>query len=412
MSLKSKVPISICLLLTFSICIYSAQVSSVHAWAWDTHRFVDTKAIELMPDNLDWFFSTYEDIIVDYSVLPDQWKSIDPYEQYRHWYHVDDPEGENEYYRGGLPNNWTMLDKGVLPWAVEDNFATLVQSLEDENWEHAAQMMGVISHYIADASMPLHATEDYNPGGNHGAFEGTVDDHLYEITLDLSGYVPQELDNIFNSTMELLEESYGYVDVVSYYLNQDILWNDELKTIVENRLSSCTRLMANIWYTGMVQAGLVSPPDLVSSWYLVGFTGENTPDNLFQGLNYYTDYYLFWYLAPGGPYMLQGPDEVLKDNLGYWVWINRDNTVTTSGTPPGSRDIYLENGWNLVSFPVVNGSTTPNNIFTGLNYYTDYYLYYWNAPGGPYGLQDPDGVIKDNLGYWVWINQDKTVTVP
>ena len=264
-----------CLLLTVYLCIYFAQAPNAHSWAWDTHRFVDSEAIELMPDDLDWFFSTYEDIIVDYSVLPDQWKSIDPSEQYRHWYHTDEPDGENEYYRGGLPDDWAMLDKGVLPWAVEDNFTMLVQSLEDEDWKHAAQLMGVISHYINDASMPLHSIENYNPGGNHVAFEVTVDDHLYEIILDTSGYVPHEVDNIFDSMMEFLEESYEYVADVSYYLNQDNLWNDELKVIVENRLSSCTRLMADIWYTGMVKANLTANPNDVrpespsAEWLLI-----------------------------------------------------------------------------------------------------------------------------------------------
>ena len=151
---------------------------------------------------------------------------------------------------------------------------------------------------------------------------------------------------------------------------------------------------------------------LVAGWNLVGFVIEDTPNNVFTGLNYYTDYYIYYWNAPGGPYGLQGPDQVLEDNAGYWVWINQDNTVTTSGIPPPSREIHLVAGWNLVSFPIANENTTPNNVFTGLNYYTDYYIYYWSAPGGPYGLQGPDQVLEDNLGYCVWINQNKTVTVP
>jgi len=154
---------------------------------------------------------------------------------------------------------------------------------------------------------------------------------------------------------------------------------------------------------------------LVEGWNLVCFslTTENTtPDNVFTGLDYYTDYYIYWYNAPGGPYSIQGPDQVLKDNTGYWVWVNQDYTVTMTGTPPASRDIHLVAGWNLVGFPITNRITTPNNVFTGLNYYTDYYIYYWNAPGGPYSIQGPDQVLKDNTGYWVWVNQDKTVTVP
>ncbi|KUO41406.1 MAG: hypothetical protein AVW06_04445 [Hadesarchaea archaeon DG-33-1] len=155
--------------------------------------------------------------------------------------------------------------------------------------------------------------------------------------------------------------------------------------------------------------------EVVAGWNMIGFVqegGSYTPADIFPGLNYYTDYYLFWYLAPGGPYQLQGPTQVLKDNFGYWLWINQSWTVWSSGTPPGSRNVYLENGWNLVSFPVVNGSTTPNNVFTGLNYYTDYYLFWYLAPGGPYQLQGPTQVLRDDRAYWVWINRDNMVTVP
>lgn len=264
MSLKSKISISIlmCLLLTFSI--YSAQVPSVDAWGWGTHQFVDNKAIELMPDNLDWFFSTYSSVIIEYSLKPDQWKNLDTYEQNcRHWYHVDEPEGENEYYRGGLPNNWNTLGEGVLPWVVEDNFAMLVQSLRDEDWNHAAQLMGVISHYTTDATMPLHATSDYWLDGMHTTYESEVNGRLDEIWIP--DYVPQELENIFESTMAVLEESYGFTghteNDLSYWLRQYTSWNPAIRNITENRLGSAVQFTANLWYTAIIQADLeTSPP--------------------------------------------------------------------------------------------------------------------------------------------------------
>jgi hypothetical protein len=83
----------------------------------------------------------------------------------------------------------------------------------------------------------------------------------------------------------------------------------------------------------------------------------------------------------------------------------------TNGTPLTTENIHLVAGWNLVGFPVVDNITTPNNIFA-LIYYRNYVMYYWTAPGGPYNVQDPDAVLKDNTGYWVWIDRDWTVTVP
>ena len=253
MSLKSKFFISMCLLFAVFIYVFSAQIPSVRSWAWDTHQFVAQKAIDLMPDDENWFFSTYSGTIVSYSIKPDQWKYSDPTEGNRHWYSVD--------LNGG---------GGTLLLAVQDNFNTFVQYLKENDWDHAAQLAGVISHYIGDASMPLHATSNYNPGGNHVSFELAVD---YQVDIDnvnvnIPGFVPHELGNIFDSTMQLLKDSYSYSSVLIPYLENDILWNNEIKDITENRLRSSAQLLANIWYTAIIQAGPTPalPPAEVAWW--------------------------------------------------------------------------------------------------------------------------------------------------
>jgi len=295
MSLKSKVSILTCLLLTVSI-IYSAQVPTAHSWGWRTHQFITQKTINVMPSSLSWFFTGYSSTIVSYCTKPDDWKNssdpnYDPYEQYRHYYHVNIPHDESDY------------NDGVLPWAVEDNFNMFVQNLKENNLTHAAQLAGVIGHYIEDASMPLHATSNYNPGYNHGDYESEVN---YQISIDnvnadVPGFVPYKLDNIFNSTMQLLTESYQFAenkpDNLSYWLKNNILWNENIKRITENRLRTATQYLANVWYTGMVQAGLViatkSVEVFVSPSYQSGIPGatliytltvknnENVSDNYF-----------------------------------------------------------------------------------------------------------------------------------
>ncbi len=249
------------------IFAYSVQAPFVHAWSGPTHQFIVNEAKDVFSDNS--FFFIHYSTIYDYSTKPDQWKGSDPYEQYRHWYHIDEPDGENEYYRGGLPNNWSLLYKGVLPWAVEDNFAMLVQSLESEDWEHAAQLMGAIGHYTGDAAMPLHATSDHTPGGNHVDYEYEVNNHLYEISIP--DYVPQELDNIFDAAKATLEGSFDFTDEdpeggvnLSDFLEQDILWNDTIRDITENRLRASVQFTANLWYTAMIHAELtIQAPTLL-----------------------------------------------------------------------------------------------------------------------------------------------------
>ena len=237
--------LSLAIALSIVFTIIGAQ--GTRGWAWDTHRFTADEAVNVFSDGS--FFSVHRATLSNYSIKPDQWKSSDPREQYRHWYHVDHPHGEDDYV------------EGVLPWAVEDNFATLVQSLEDEDWERAAQLMGAVSHYTQDATMPLHATSDYNPGGKHVSYEIGVDGRLDEVSIP--EYVPQELDNIFDAAMATLEGSFDFTDEdpeggvnLSDFLEQDILWNDTIRDITENRLRASVQFTANLWYTAMIQAGL------------------------------------------------------------------------------------------------------------------------------------------------------------
>ena len=256
------------LAIVFSFVLIVAQALEAQAWGGTTHRFIVGGAKDVFSDGS--FFSVHYSTIYDYCTKPDQWKSIDPYEQYRHWYHVDVPHDESEYW------------EGVLPWVVEDNFVTLVQRLEDESWENAAQLMGAIGHYTGDATMPLHATSDYNPGGNHGSYEFEVNGRLGEMSIP--DYVPLELDNIFDAAMVTLDGSFDFTDEdpeggvnLSDFLENDILWNDTIKSITENRLRAGVQFTTNLWYTAMIQAELtIQAPTLASP--LDGSTiTDNTP---------------------------------------------------------------------------------------------------------------------------------------
>ena len=296
MSLKSKVSISVCLLLAASICI-SVQAPGVYSWDWGTHRSITENAIDLMPDSLDWFFENYSSTIVSYCTLPDTWKNTDTMEGYRHYYDSDLMEGvsaalipENYlgkeilvYQEDAIPD----YEHGTLPWNLVDNFNMLVVCLEENEWEHAAQIAGAIAHYIEDASMPLHSTSQYNPGGNHVSYEGRVDQEVAagNVTNDLSGFTPHVLTNnkllidnaVFDSVMQELADSYSHTalitsgadaqaavnnhtDILSYYLALNILWNSDVKNITDNRMPVATKELANVWLTAFYDAGLYTPP--------------------------------------------------------------------------------------------------------------------------------------------------------
>lgn len=174
-----------------------------------------------------------------------------------------------------------------MPWAVEDVFDDVVRNLEDENWQQAAELMGAISHYTQDATMPLHATYDYNPGGNHTNYEHEVDRHLGEILIP--DYVPQEFENIFDATMAVLEESFGFTgdteNDLSYWLRMSILWNDTIYHITENRLRAGVQFTANLWYTAMIRAGLAIQAPTLTSPLDGTATTDSTPTFTWTSVN-------------------------------------------------------------------------------------------------------------------------------
>jgi hypothetical protein len=148
---------------------------------------------------------------------------------------------------------------------------------------------------------------------------------------------------------------------------------------------------------------------LVAGWNLVNFRVQ------ILTYTYPEDYIIYKWNAPGGPfsgvdpYVSHAPHKL--ENIGYWIWIRWEYTVSRDYASPIPRNIYLVLGWNLVGFPIADNTTTPNKIFEPLNYVTDYIIYRWETPGGPYHLQGANELINDNIGYWVLMGTSKTVTL-
>lgn len=235
------------LFVLFSIVALSlAPITSVQAWGLRAHELVAERAMKLLPD--EPFFDAFGDLIVEYSTYPDtKWRGEDPNEQYRHYYDVDlSPDGKDP-------------QLGMLPWALADNCRMFVEALKAEDWERAALLAGAIAHYATDVTMPLHTTSDYNPGGMHVAFEDRVDAMLGEVTI--YNYRPKLLENVFQAAVGVAHESFSFTgyenDKINYWLAQGVLWNDVLKAMTENRLNAAVQLTSDIWYTALVEAGLL-----------------------------------------------------------------------------------------------------------------------------------------------------------
>jgi parallel beta-helix repeat protein len=147
--------------------------------------------------------------------------------------------------------------------------------------------------------------------------------------------------------------------------------------------------------------------ELVAGWNLVGFpvTNENTtPDNLF----FDQTYYIWKWDADNKKYVSPHSSAPVEFGVGYWIWVDHNQTLTTSGVPVDTYSENLKNGWNLVGFPVTSPATTPANLFAGQTYY----IWKWDAVNRKYTPPSSTAPVELGVGYWIWTDHDQTVTVP
>jgi hypothetical protein len=66
-----------------------------------------------------------------------------------------------------------LIDHGIVPWHILKVKYWLTQAMKDHDYKQILKLSADIGHYIADAHVPLHTTENYsgqltNQHGIHG----------------------------------------------------------------------------------------------------------------------------------------------------------------------------------------------------------------------------------------------------
>jgi len=145
---------------------------------------------------------------------------------------------------------------------------------------------------------------------------------------------------------------------------------------------------------------------LFAGWNMLGFTGVNendTPDNILDGQTYY----LWKWDAVNTKYVSPPTNQPVELGVGYWIWVDHNQRVATSGAPVDNYSIDLVAGWNMIGFPATDENTKPDNILP-----SPYYIWRWNAENTKYVSPSPTAPVELGVGYWVWVAHDQTVTVP
>jgi hypothetical protein len=181
-----------------ALCLLALLVSLLPvpagAWGFDAHRLITERAIERLPPEIRPAFEQQKTFIVEHSVDPDLWRNAGFLEEPPR--HFLDMDGFTDVAPADLPRDYAaavarfgeelVKKNGTLPWRAQEMYEQLVRALvqhreNSSRWalENAKFYAAALSHYVADAHMPLHAIVNYDgqltdQQGVHARFESDL----------------------------------------------------------------------------------------------------------------------------------------------------------------------------------------------------------------------------------------------
>ncbi len=135
------------------------------AWGDKGHRVVSALALRSLPPVPRAWFAGREDNVANHASDPDHWKQ-DRKEGPRHFLDME-PYGEPDHLPRTLEEAQARIGgdyyrKGVLPWIIQDRWRDLVAAFKEGDPAKVALATAILGHYVADAHVPLHSTENHD----------------------------------------------------------------------------------------------------------------------------------------------------------------------------------------------------------------------------------------------------------
>jgi len=288
-------------LSVFAACLSLNLVPPASAWGEEGHRYINRVASEHMPEDMPAFFRNAGARLSFLGPEPDRWR--DNKELYKalsevngpdHFIDIDKPENFE-----ALPNDrylyadWLRAkgmepkDIGFLPYTILEGYQKIQvlfrmwrdpqhSAERDQIEQNIIYYAGVVGHYVADGSQPLHTSIHFNgwtTSSNpqlftreplHWRFEGEYVKAQIKPE-DFSGLVKPatRLQDPFADIVKYLIRSYDRVPDL-YRMDKTARWdannrNADSKKFVAERLAAASQMLVNLWYTAWLGSATQKP---------------------------------------------------------------------------------------------------------------------------------------------------------
>lgn len=283
------------LFLTLSIVLLCPLLSP--GWGFFAHRTIAQLAVYALPASMRGFYYRHLGEIVKLSTAPDERRDQDPTEAGKHFIDMDH-YGEDPF--GLMPKAWekatakytadTLRKYGTVPWVVTEVKEKLTEAFKQRDTVAIIRLSADLGHYVADAYVPLHTTENYdgqltNQQGIHSLWESKLPErHIADYKLDCepAKYVKDSQAAIW----QVVQESYGFLgDTFDQEEAVTRKYTPETKYVFSHKYGKTRRTYSDAFADsyhekvgGEVAFRLKLAPTMVASLWLTAWKDAGSPD--------------------------------------------------------------------------------------------------------------------------------------
>lgn len=266
-------------------------------WGFFAHQRINRLAVFTLPPSMIKFFKKNITYITEAAINPDKRRFSVPDEAPRHYIDLDH-YGDSAIFN--MPRYWndavamysedTLKAYGIVPWHINTMYYRLRDAFMMRDPNGILKISAELGHYIADAHVPLHTTENYNgqltgQEGIHGFWESRLPELFaqeYDFFVGKAEYLenPQlaiwagvesanSAVNFVLSEEKMLAEKFkerkysfetkGRQTVKVYAQEYSKAFHKILDGMVERQMRAAIKLIGDFWYTAWIDAG---QPDL------------------------------------------------------------------------------------------------------------------------------------------------------
>lgn len=274
-------------------CVCTTIVLLFSSWGFFGHKRINRLAVFTLPPEMIGFYKANIDYLAEASVNPDRRRFSVVDEAARHYIDLDH---YGTTAMDSMPRFWkkavelytedTLKAYGIVPWHVFTMYHRLKDAFLLRDRERILRVSAELGHYIGDAHVPLHTTENYNgqmtgQDGIHGFWESRLvelysDDYNFVVGRAMYLPAPQlaiwqavRASHLLKDSVLLIErdlalrfgdrrfsfETKGRATVKVYSEAYSREYHRSLHGMVEKRMREAIHMIGSFWYTAWVDAG-------------------------------------------------------------------------------------------------------------------------------------------------------------